>query len=96
MLILCFWIEQKFPEKVGTAWVDLKEKPSLMSSREVFFISILPVRDLRLRKFQSAGQEIVGFWSTSLWGFHSTLGCVYRVGIHGAMAGTQVKALESP
>lgn len=66
-----------------------------MSSREVFFISILPVRDLRLKKFQSGGQEIVGFWSTSLWGFHSTLGCVYRVGIHGAMESVQVKALES-
>lgn len=33
--MLCFWIEQKFPEKVETAWVDLNEKPSLSTYRRL-------------------------------------------------------------
>ena len=60
---------------------------SRISSREVFFISVLPMRDLRLRKVRSDGWEIVGFRSTRLLSFRGTLGCVRRVGIQGATEG---------
>lgn len=76
-----------------TGWTSKRNIPwtptaSRTSSREVFFKSLFyPWRIWDL------GQEIVGFCSRNLLGFHGTLGYVWRAWIQDAMEGTQIKSL---
>lgn len=78
-------------EKKEIDWVDFEGKYLLSINyrlgvfriflREVFFIFVLFMRDLRFRKVRLDGWEIVGFRLIRLLSFRGILGCVRRVGI---------------